>query len=47
MKYFDSLETRDPEQRERDLFSALPRQVAHAKDNAPAFADLYAGIDPA
>lgn len=47
MKYFDTLETRDPEQRERDLFVALPKQVAHAKSNAPAFAELYADIDPA
>ena len=30
MKYFDALETRDPEQRERDLFAALPGQIAHA-----------------
>ncbi|MBM3391359.1 MAG: phenylacetate--CoA ligase [Betaproteobacteria bacterium] len=47
MKYFDSLETRDPEQRERDLFAALPKQVAHARANAPAFAELYKDIDPA
>ena len=47
MKYYDALETRDPEQRERELFAALPRQVAHAKANAPAFAELYKDIDPA
>ena len=47
MKYYDALETRDPEQRERDLFAALPRQVAHAKANAPAFAELYKSVDPA
>ena len=47
MKYYDALETRDPEQRERDLFAALHRQVAHAKANAPAFAELYKSVDPA
>ena len=47
MKYFDTLETRDPEQRERDLFAALPKQVAHAMQNAPAFAELYRGVLPA
>ncbi|BBO21985.1 MAG: phenylacetate--CoA ligase family protein [Rhodocyclaceae bacterium] len=45
MKYFDTLETRDPEQRERDLFAALPKQVAHAMQHAPAFAELYKGVD--
>ncbi len=29
--YFDTLETRDPELRERALLAALPRQIAHAK----------------
>ncbi|MBI4988632.1 MAG: AMP-binding protein [Rhodocyclales bacterium] len=47
MKYYDTFETRDPEQRERDLFSALPKQLAHAKANAPAFAELYGAIDVA
>jgi phenylacetate-CoA ligase len=45
MKYYDDLETRDPEQRERELFAALPGQVAHAMRNAAAFADLYKGVD--
>jgi phenylacetate-CoA ligase len=47
MKYYDTLETRDPEQRERDLFAALPGQIAHAMQNAPAFAELYKGVAPA
>ena len=46
MKYYDTLETRDPEQRERDLFAALPGQIAHAMQNAPAFAELYKGVAP-
>ena len=29
--YYDALETRDPEVRERALFAALPAQLAHAK----------------
>jgi phenylacetate-CoA ligase len=45
MKFFDALETRDPGQRERDLFAALPLQLAHAKTHAPAFAELYRDID--
>ena len=45
MKFFDALETRDPGQRERDLFAALPLQLAHAKTHAPAFAELYRDIE--
>lgn len=45
MKFFDALETRDPGQRERDLFAALPQQLAHAKTHAPAFAELYRDIE--
>jgi len=45
--HFDTLETRDPEVRERAVLAALPRQIAHAKANAPAFARILAGIDPA
>jgi phenylacetate-CoA ligase len=45
--HFDTLETRDPEARERALLAALPRQVARAKASAPAFARILADIDPA
>jgi phenylacetate-CoA ligase len=45
--HFDTLETRDPEQREREQLAQLPRQIAHAKNNAPAFAKLLADVDPA
>ena len=44
-RYFDTLETRDPEVRERDLFQRLPAQVAHAIAHAPAYATIFAGID--
>ena len=44
--HYDALETRPPEQREGELFAALPAQIAHAKNNAPYFATLLADIDP-
>lgn len=46
-EFFDTLETRDPQQRERDLFSRLPAQIAHAKTHAPWFAGQLRGIDAA
>jgi phenylacetate-CoA ligase len=47
MEYFDTLETRPPEQREAALMAALPGQIAHAKRNAPGFGRILAGVDPA
>ena len=44
--FYDSLETRDPEARERALLVALPKQIAHAKANAPALAALLRDIEP-
>ena len=44
--HYDTLETRDPEERERALSESLPRQIANAKTNAPAFAELLADVDP-
>ena len=44
-EHFDLLETRDPEIRERELLAQLPRQIAHAKANAPAFARILAEVD--
>jgi phenylacetate-CoA ligase len=44
--FYDALETRDPEMRERALLEALPRQIAHAKAHAPALAALLKEIDP-
>lgn len=43
--YFDQLETRDPELRESEALAALPAQIAHAKANAPYFADLLADVE--
>ena len=45
--FFDTLETRDPAEREREQLARLPRQIAHAKAHAPALARLLAGVDPA
>jgi len=44
--FYDTLETRDPEARERELLAALPRQIAHAKAHAPALAALLRDIEP-
>ncbi|QGZ40485.1 phenylacetate-CoA ligase [Pseudoduganella flava] len=40
----DALETRDPNERERDLMARLPALVAQAQ-TAPGWADILAGID--
>lgn len=45
--FYDNLETRAPEERERAQMAALPAQVAHAKANAPGFAKILADVDPA
>ena len=46
-EHFDTLETRDPEARERAQFAALRAQLAHAKANSAAYGRLLAGVDPA
>jgi phenylacetate-CoA ligase len=46
-EFFDALEQRDPAQREAALLAALPRQVALAKANAPAFAESLRHVDAA
>jgi len=43
--YFDELETRDPAAREAALIAALPGQISHAKAEAPAFAEILAGVE--
>jgi phenylacetate-CoA ligase len=45
--YYDSLETRDAGQRERELFAALPLLVEHAVASTPYFGRLLAKIDAA
>lgn len=46
-EFFDVLETRAPEQRERELMAALPDAIARAMAGAPAIAEQLRGIDPA
>ena len=41
-KYYDARETRDPAERERDLLSRLPQQIAHAQAGSPYFAEALA-----
>ena len=45
--FYDSLETRDPQRRERELFAALPRQLANAFAHTTHFRALLARIDTA
>jgi phenylacetate-CoA ligase len=45
-RFYDKLETRDPEERERALMATLPQQVAHAKRHAPYFSDVLRHIEP-
>jgi len=45
-EHYDSLETRDPAEREKALLTALPAQIAHAKKHAPGFSRILADIDP-
>jgi len=45
-EYYDALEIREPQERERALMAALPGQLEHAKYNAPALAKVLAGVDP-
>ena len=45
-EYYDNLETRDVTERETDQLAALPGLIAHARDNAPGFANILAGIEP-
>jgi len=45
-EYYDSLETRGPEERERSLMAALSGQIAHAVRNAPGWTRILAGFDP-
>src|SRR5260221_1468615 len=46
-KHYDTLETRAPAEREKALMQALPQQVAHAKANAPFFAEWLKDVDRA
>ena len=45
-EYFDALELRDPSAREAALMAALPGVIAAAKARAPAYARLFADVEP-
>ena len=45
-EFYDALETRDPELRERALLAALPQQIAAAQ-GTPALGAILAGVDAA
>jgi phenylacetate-CoA ligase len=45
--YFDRLEQRDPELRDREMLAALPDLLRRAIGGAPAFAEHFAGVEPA
>ena len=46
MEFFDALETRLPEVRERQQMAALPSLIAFARSYAPAIGELLDGVDP-
>jgi len=45
--HLDALELRAPAERESALLGALPAQIAHAQQNAPALAEFLSGINAA
>jgi phenylacetate-CoA ligase len=45
-QFYDTLETRDPVDRETALMSALPQVIAAAKECAPAYSRLLARVHP-
>lgn len=47
MGFYDSLETRDPEEREADLMGRLARQVAHAQSGTVYYRQSLAGVEAA
>lgn len=44
--FYDELETRDPERREREQLAALRRQIAHAKARTAFFGALLKDVNP-
>jgi phenylacetate-CoA ligase len=43
--YYDDLETRSPQVRDSALFDALPAQIEHARQKAPAYGVLLDSVD--
>ena len=46
VEHFDDLETRTPDLRARDEGVALAAQVAHAKAETPAYAEILGDVEP-
>ncbi len=46
-RFFDNLETRNPQQREAELFARLPEFLAKTMENAPGWAKHLQGLDAA
>jgi len=44
-EYFDDLETREPDVRERELFIKLSRHIKHARENVPAVGKMLAEFE--
>ena len=44
-EYYDSLETRSADERESAQLETLRTQIAHVKQNSPAYAESLAGIE--
>jgi phenylacetate-CoA ligase len=44
-EFYDALETRDPERREKDLFSSLVEQLCHARDHSQAYSAVLTDLD--
>ncbi|GAA6142978.1 AMP-binding protein [Hydrogenophaga sp. 5NK40-0174] len=44
--FFDALETRSQDERNAAQMAVLPAQIAHAKSNTKAFAELLRDVDP-
>ena len=47
IEHYDALEARDHTARETALMTALPTQVAHARDSSAAFRQILQGVNPA
>lgn len=45
-EFYDDLEIRDPEQRQREQWAQLQTQLAHAKETSSRYQDLLKDIDP-
>jgi phenylacetate-CoA ligase len=45
-EYYDSLETRDPQERQQALVGSVSAQIAHVKKHSPIYKKLLANVNP-